>query len=435
MSDIITKIDQLEQELDSLRPLQPETVARVAQKLRIEFCYHSNAVEGNSLTLGETRSLILHGLTARGKPMRHHIDIQGYNEAILAIEEAAKDEHILTQAFIRNLHATILKESYRMPATTPDGGKTSRRIEIGMYKTVPNNVQTSTGEIYFFTAPEQVSSEMSDLIGWYNESEAQQMHPIVIAATFHYRFVRIHPFDDGNGRMARLLMNLILIRHGYTVAIVQQKDRSRYIEELESVDRSEELANFIDYIASCCEYSLDIHLRAARGDSIDDVDDIDREIALFKRDIVNNRAPEQQIIARKHVDKVVYPFRDYCQSKLAKIKGEFVSLDYDGWNIAGKGVEGSIFSFEHDAHRHVASIPEYALQMSSVFFIFASGFRGTSVGFRATIENYHDFRKCDWHFALNNRRLESYDGKRDVELKLRFNQLLREAMADLREKA
>ncbi len=128
----------------------------------------------------------------------------------------------------------LLKEPYENEAITPDGRRTMRPITPGEYKTTPNNVLTSTGETYYFAPPEQVKPEMSDLIDWYRMQEAEREHPIIIAATVHYRFVRIHPFDDGNGRMARLLMNLILIRHGYTVAIVPIDQRDRYLQELET---------------------------------------------------------------------------------------------------------------------------------------------------------------------------------------------------------
>ena len=88
-----------------MRPLPPEVVAPVEQKLRIESNYHSNAVEGNSLTLGETRSLILYGLTARGKPMRDHLDIRGHDQAAKATEQAVRNNDQLTEVFIRNLHS------------------------------------------------------------------------------------------------------------------------------------------------------------------------------------------------------------------------------------------------------------------------------------------------------------------------------------------
>ena len=218
MINAVDAIDQLKEELDKVRPLPPSLLGQVEQKLRIDANYHSNAIEGNSLTMGETRSLILHGLTARGKPMRDHLDIEGHDTAVKAIEDAISNDHALSEVFIRNLHRILLKEPYEAPAVTEDGRPTKRTISIGDYKTRPNNVLTSTGETYYFTPPEQVKPAMSDLIDWYREKEREAEHPIIIAATFHYRFVHIHPFDDGNGRMARLLMNMILIKHGYTIA-------------------------------------------------------------------------------------------------------------------------------------------------------------------------------------------------------------------------
>ena len=95
--------------------------------------------------------------------------------------------------------------------------------------------------------------------------------------------MRIHPFDDGNGRMARLLMNMILIKHGYTVSLIRQEDRDVYLNHLEQADKTEDLSEFISYIANSCEYALNLHLRAARGESIEGMDDLDKEIALFKR--------------------------------------------------------------------------------------------------------------------------------------------------------
>ena len=145
-NNILETIDGLKQQLDEYRPLPDDVVARVEQKLRIESNYHTNAIEGNSLTLGETRSLILHGLTAHGKPMRDHLDVEGHDAAVKAIEFAIKDEQGLTEAFIRSLHEVLLKEPYEVPAITPDGKPTTRLITIGQYKTAPNNVKTSTGQ-------------------------------------------------------------------------------------------------------------------------------------------------------------------------------------------------------------------------------------------------------------------------------------------------
>ncbi len=290
-SNILETIDQLKSELDTLRPLPSDVVGRVNQKLRLEWNYHSNAVEGNSLTLGETRSLILHGITAHGKPMRDHLDIQGHDNAVKAVEDAVRNEEALNEVFIRNLHQVLLKEPYEMDARAPDGRIVKRRVSIGSYKAGPNNVLTATGEVHYFTPPELVKPEMTDLLDWYHESERTGEHPIVLAAVFHYRFVAIHPFDDGNGRLARLLMNLILIRHGYTVAMIRAADRGLYIDILERGQRTGrspvagDLREFIEFVASSCESSLRLHLRAARGESFDEQGDIRREIDLFRKSL------------------------------------------------------------------------------------------------------------------------------------------------------
>ena len=189
MTNPLEAITRLKEELDALRPLSPDVLGQVGQKLRLEANYNSNAIEGNTLTYGETRSLILHGLTAQGKPMRDHLDIKGHDEAVKSIEAAVKDDHELNEVFIRNLHRILLKEPYEKEAETPDGNVVRRTISIGDYKTTPNNVRTSTGEMYYFTPPEQVKSAMGDLIDWYSGRERVGEHRIIIAATFHYRFV------------------------------------------------------------------------------------------------------------------------------------------------------------------------------------------------------------------------------------------------------
>ena len=177
-TNTIASIDRLKAELDELRPLSPDVVSRVSQRLRLEANYHSNAIEGNSLTLGETRSLILHGLTAHGKPMRDHLDIEGHDDAVKAIEEAVRNRDALNGTFIRNLHRTLLKEPYEADAVDTDGRQVKRTIAVGDYKKTPNNVRTTTGEIYHFTPPEQVRPEMTDLFDWYRDAEGRQEHPL-----------------------------------------------------------------------------------------------------------------------------------------------------------------------------------------------------------------------------------------------------------------
>ena len=446
-SMIIEEIDRLKRELDKLRPLPSEVVGRIEQKLRLDLNYHSNAIEGNSLTLGETRSLILHGLTAHGKPIRDSLDIKGHDEAAKAIEDAVKRNGDLNEAFIRNLHKVLLKEPYEIDAITSEGQPTKRLISIGDYKTQPNNVRTSTGEIYFYTPPEQVKPAMSDLIDWYRKNEHEGEHPIVIAATFHYRFVRIHPFDDGNGRMARLLMNMILIKHGYTVAIIPIEERDQYIQTLEQADKSEDLAEFISYVAHCCEYALNLHLKAARGEDIEDVEDIDKEIAIFKRSL--QRSTDDTIEARVYADQVLYPFYSHCEDRIEQFSEVFGIIQYNvdsplssTGGLYPKGTLNVTSSVRDDEDK--ISIfplskendiwPEHARSVSTTLTSSLLAFQGRQDdGFLLVIESETDSNNCIWKFSGTHTRtgfsINERCTERDLEeLKKTFNELLRSMM-------
>ena len=435
MINALEVIDRLKEELDALRPLSPSVLAQVEQKLRLEWNYNSNAIEGNTLTLRETRSLILHGLTAHGKPFRDHIDIEGHDSAVQAIQAAVDDAHQLNQVFIRNLHRILLKEPYPTTAETPDGRLVQRTISVGDYKTTPNNVRTSTGETYYFTPPDQVAPAMSDLIDWYRTKECEGEHPIIIAATFHYRFVRIHPFDDGNGRMARLLMNMILIKHGYTVAIIRQDGREEYIDTLEQVDKTEDLTEFINYVARCCEYSLNLHLKAARGEPIDDVEDIDKEIALFKRSITN--APEQAFSANELIDSVLLPFYEYCADKAGLLSDAFGEV-HTSLTVLMNTEEGRVVRFDQDSNspRRRVSIPSD--QSRSVSFnqhTYLTSFQGTPRHFVISVQNETNVDRSLWTFSIGALDVQWEHHGRDLEgLKRQFNRALRTLMNALGER-
>lgn len=280
---VLESAEQLKAELDSLRPLDSEAEARIMQKFRLDWNYHSNNIEGNSLTYGETKALILFGITAQGKPLKDHFEITGHNEAINWILEIVKDETTLTEAFIRQLHTLLLKESNYKEARTADGKPTRRLIEVGKYKTQPNHVVTVTGETFYFATPEETPAKMHDLVEWFRkEKEKADTNPIILAALFHYRFIRIHPFDDGNGRVARILMNFILMQFGYPPAIIKTEDKENYYAVLRLAD-ADELEPFIEYIAENLIRSLEIMIKGAKGENIEEPDDLDKELALLER--------------------------------------------------------------------------------------------------------------------------------------------------------
>ena len=439
MAISLQEIDSLKEELDKVRPLAPNTVAHVEQKLRLEANYHSNAIEGNALTQGETRNLILHGLTARGKPMRDHLDIDGHDEALKVIEDAVKRDEAITEVFIRNLHKILLKEPYLADAITPDGRRVRRKITIGEYKTQPNNVETRTGEIYHFTEPYLVKPAMSDLIDWYRIQEQNGEHPIVTAATFHYRFVRIHPFDDGNGRMARLLMNMILIKHGYTVALIPLENRGQYLGHLEAADQTEDLSEFINFIGQSCKYSLDLHLKAASGEPLEDHEDIDREIALFKQSLAN--AASTMPSGVKYLEEVVYPFYEYCESKSGLFKGAFGRVRTNV-SLFITGPDGVVITLCEGQPNlpDISVVTKAAADLRSISFnatTYLTRFQGRNDEHSLMeVKGAIDHNQHHWTFSLTGnpiRQVEDaeagFDGLRDA-----FNELIRAMMVRLREK-
>ena len=295
----------LKLELDKLRPIPKEREAKIMQKFRLDWNYHSNHLEGNSLTFGETRMLILHGITAQGKPLKDHFEITGHDKAIEWVIEIVKSDFLLTENFIRQLHLLLLKESYEVRAITPDGQPTRRTIEVGKYKSGPNHVLTKTGETFYFATPEETPAKMNDLLAWYRqEVERDDVNPIILAAEFHYRFILIHPFDDGNGRVARVLMNFILMKFYFPPVIIKTEDKENYFSALRQADGGL-IEIFIDYIAKNLARSLEIMIAGAKGEEIEEVDDLDKKIALLKSEFKAEKN-EAAIIKTKQIVLAIF---------------------------------------------------------------------------------------------------------------------------------
>jgi Fic family protein len=304
-ADVLKEVDALKKQIDDLRPLPADVEGRVMQKLRLDWNYNSNAIEGNKLSYGETVAFLMEGITAKGKPLKDHLDIRGHNEAINFLLEVVKDTRPLSEADIRGLHKMILVEPYDSPAKTAGGLRTTKRIALGEYKTSPNHVKTATGEIHYYATPEETPAKMGELMEWYEEvNSLPNIHPIVIAALFHHKFVEIHPFDDGNGRLSRILMNLILMQHGYPPVVVKMDDRTNYYSLLSRADRGDSWP-FVEYIAELEKHSLQLYLKAAGGGDIDEDEDIDKEIALFKIGVLSE-INQKDGISAKEIYKVAF---------------------------------------------------------------------------------------------------------------------------------
>ncbi|MBK8698800.1 MAG: Fic family protein [Saprospiraceae bacterium] len=280
MNTIIQEIDILKRDLSSLLPLSDKAQRDIDKKIRLEFSYNSNHLEGNTLTYGETKLLLIIGNTMGDHSFREFQEMKAHDLAFELIKKwAANKDMILNEKDIRELNAILLVEPYWKEAITPDGMETMREIKIGEYKEFPNSVRLQNGEIFEYANPIDTPIRMHELMSWFMENR-EIMHPVELAASFHHRFVLIHPFDDGNGRISRLLVNYILLANGFPPVIIRSNDKVQYLNALNKAD-SGDISSFINYIGLQVISALNLYLKAALGENIEDDDDWEKELQLL----------------------------------------------------------------------------------------------------------------------------------------------------------
>lgn len=222
----------------NIQPLSEKDRERLSRRFTVDFNYNSNHIEGNTLTYGQTEILLLFGKVIGEADVRDIEEMTASNVGLrMMTEEAVLKDMPLTQNFIRTLHKTLLREDYTVYRDLPGGVQTSYVIHAGQYKTRPNSVITRYGDRFEYALPEETPGLMADLVDWYNAAEQEgKLSPVELAALFHYRYIRIHPFEDGNGRIARLMVNYILTRHNYPMIVVRSRKKSEYLEALHKAD-------------------------------------------------------------------------------------------------------------------------------------------------------------------------------------------------------
>ncbi len=232
------KLQSAIEQWEKLQPLSENDRDRLSRRFTIDFNYNSNHIEGNTLTYGQTELLLLFGKVVGEANFRDCEEMKASNVGLQMMLVESSDKQLpLTQNFIRTLHRTLLREDYTVYRTLPGGVQTSYVIHAGQYKTRPNSVITRYGDRFEYASPEETPALMADLVDWYNQTEQEgKLSPIDLAILFHYRYIRIHPFEDGNGRIARLLVNYILARHGYPMIVVRSRLKQEYLEALHAAD-------------------------------------------------------------------------------------------------------------------------------------------------------------------------------------------------------
>lgn len=215
---LLRECDTLKGRLSELRPLPVVAMKKIEDALAIEYTYESNRIEGNTLTLQETELVVNEGVTIAGKTMREHLEAINHAEAIGYIKDFAKREIEISERTIKEIHALVLHGIDRENA--------------GRYRNVPVMI---SGSRHTPPQPYLIEKQMEDFIIRFGQMTESNVHPVLTAAYLHDELVRIHPFIDGNGRTSRLLMNLHLLRNGYTLVNLKgnMEDKISYYKALE----------------------------------------------------------------------------------------------------------------------------------------------------------------------------------------------------------
>ena len=226
--NILEKVDRNQKSINKKRPFEKPILNEIRNYYRVGLTWTSNSLEGNSLTESETKVLIEDGITIGGKPLRDSLEAVGHAEAYDYMFTLIHNKGI-TEVDICKLHKLFYNRINEEAA--------------GVYR---KHECIITGSNYPVTPPEEIEQQMKELAQWI-KTNRDKMHPVEFAAKLHIRFVFIHPFEDGNGRVARLIMNLALLQDGYMLAIVPPVTRHDYIQFLERAHKDETL--FINFIA------------------------------------------------------------------------------------------------------------------------------------------------------------------------------------------
>jgi len=244
-SHLLERIERKKAQLDAMRPLPIAVVNRLREQILVEWIYNSNAIEGSTVTLQETRLILETGLTIGGKTLREHFEVINHRDAIEYVEKIVADQEKLTPFHVRQIHKLVLSQIDDASA----GNYRVTQVQIAGAQYVPPEAW-------------EVPAQMTEWGKWLMGAK-KSTHPVILAALAHHRLVKIHPFVDGNGRIARLVMNLILMQNGYPPTVILRTDRQSYYRVLSLADDGKD-KSLINFVGKAVERSLTLYLNASK---------------------------------------------------------------------------------------------------------------------------------------------------------------------------
>ena len=264
-SGLVASIDQKFKFIKEFNSATKQVYAGVLhEKLQMSWTYNSLAIEGNQLTLGDTIFFLQNGLSVAGKRISDFLEVIGHSEAIDLLMNYIRVSRPCSKHFACQINQLLTGHVKTVPAIDPHGNRLRISYTAGRYSTGPTHVMTKAGAVHKYVEANLIEEQMDELIRYVN-SDDPAVHPVVRAAVAHYNFVRIHPFQDGNGRGARLLMNMVLMKAGLYPTVVQVEEKNAYLAALRAADQGD-MQSFVDFIMSSTDKTLDILVSTIKKD-------------------------------------------------------------------------------------------------------------------------------------------------------------------------
>lgn len=394
LDESLRALETLRRAIEASGNLSEETQRKIEYKFRLECNYHSNRIEGGTLTKPETRSVMVGNITVKDKPLKDIREMQGHDEVMQQILRIGQSHVRLSERRIKDIHKAIIV------AEKPEDA-----AEIGSWKTSNNHIINYRLEKFEFVPPSDVPEAMHQLLNWLNagldsihNTSKDAPHPLLLAFEFHLRYLTIHPFSDGNGRTARLLTNLVLISLGYPpfwVAEGGEKDAyNRYLADVQCYKGSPDL--LYAFLAGLVQRSLQITLDAIAGKAIEDVDDWVKKVRLLKSSL-----PESAAVAQmKSAASIHEAFQVSVRPTLDRLLEQFAEFD-------DLFVARNIFFGNDDQHLDIKSVKDIlnfweAHQTLNVLTLHYSlkGFKKHERPFDASLELLWKFDDYDYVLVL-----------------------------------
>lgn len=328
-TEVKRNIDELIEKAELYGKLSSDQLNKLHHKFRLEWNYNSNSMEGNTLTVAETRHVMAGVVGGAIKPMKDVLEVKGHDEVISDILRIGKAELRLSEKRIREIHIAIMYED-----------NPQLKEKIGNWKTEANEIINLKGEKYLFVLPEEVPEQIHDLLNRTNAAidrlergQKDTPHPIDIALNFHIEYLNIHPFYDGNGRTARILSNLILVALGYPPFWITDQEREvyyRYIADIQCYGGKKE--DLFTFLGGLILRSQQLINDVQAGKSIEEADDIDKEIELLKRELKAKEQLEENTkldkVIQKNYTEEIEPLFRIVEKNLKKYTELFESITF-----------------------------------------------------------------------------------------------------------